>query len=73
MLFSNYGEIESIKLMRGREEQPLGYAFLTFVDENSCASALSLDGRIYQGRKLKYENINSHFTLNLFVKRNFFC
>lgn len=51
--FIKYGDIESIRLMRGKENKPLGYGFITFVDIQATLHAQEMDGFNLLGRPLK--------------------
>jgi RNA recognition motif-containing protein len=51
--FQRFGEIEQIKVMKGRGKKVLGYGFITFVKIESAAAAKELDGTMFQGRTLK--------------------
>ena len=51
--FRNFGMIEEVKLMKGKNNSPIGYAFLTFVDLASCQHALIADGAVFMGRAIK--------------------
>jgi len=49
-LFSDFGEIESIKLFAER-----GYCFINFEKEKDAKEALSLNGTMFLGRDLKVD------------------
>jgi RNA recognition motif-containing protein len=51
--FKSYGEIESIRLMRGKDNRVLGYGFITFVDVRSTIAAQAMNGTVVVGRPLK--------------------
>lgn len=51
--FNVFGPIESIKLMRNKQNDALGYAFLTFLNYESSISALQMNGQLFQGRPIK--------------------
>jgi nucleolin len=52
--FRRYGEIENIRLMRGRDAKCLGYGFIIFVDMDSAVAAQEMDGKLIVGRSVKY-------------------
>ncbi len=53
-LFSAYGEIEEIALIKDRETgRPKGFAFITFASQQGAEKALEQDGKDLGGRPLK--------------------
>ena len=51
-LFSQYGEVQSVKLITDRETgRPRGFGFVEM--ENADEAAQNLDGYAYEGRNLK--------------------
>lgn len=52
-IFQKYGEIEAIRLMRGKEHKCLGYGFITFVDIHNAMNALEANGVVVVGRPIK--------------------
>jgi cold-inducible RNA-binding protein len=52
-LFSDYGEIEQIRLISDRETgQSRGFAFVTFATQGAAESALEMNGKAIGGRNL---------------------
>jgi len=55
-LFVNYGEIESVRVMRDRCGQPKGYGFVKFAKENSAAEAIrNLVGVMIGHKRIKVD------------------
>lgn len=52
-VFQSYGDIETIRVMRGRDQKSLGYGFVTFVDLEATMKALEVDGTVILGRPVK--------------------
>jgi RNA recognition motif-containing protein len=52
--FRRYGEIENIRLMRGRDKKCLGYGFIIFTEMDSAVAAQEMDGELIVGRSVKY-------------------
>ena len=53
-LFTNYGEVVSVKLIMDRETgRPRGFGFVEMDDDGARAAMEALDGRDFQGRSLK--------------------
>jgi nucleolin len=52
--FRKYGEIENIRLKRGRDNKCLGYGFIIFMDMDSALAAQEMDGKLIVGRSVKY-------------------
>jgi RNA recognition motif-containing protein len=52
-LFHRYGDIEALRVMRGRNGKHLGYGFLTYVEFVSTKSAVELNGAMIMGRPIK--------------------
>lgn len=53
-LFSEFGKNLQIKLIKDFETgRSKGFAFIEFETENNAQSALSMDGKEFQGRRLK--------------------
>jgi RNA recognition motif-containing protein len=51
--FSEYGEITEISLPLDRKtQQPKGYAFISFADQNSAERALEKDGELLLGQEI---------------------
>lgn len=69
--FSQFGEIEEVKVMRGKGKKVLGYGFVTYVHKESGALAIERsDGMLFHGRSLKYVNLYSERILfDLFLCR----
>ena len=52
--FGQYGEIQEAKLIMDRETgRSKGFAFITFVDQQSAQDSLAADGTELQGRKIR--------------------
>lgn len=51
--FQAIGEIEKIRVMRGKELKPLGYGFVTFASRDAAVRGLALDGSVFLGRPVK--------------------
>jgi RNA recognition motif-containing protein len=53
-LFSSYGEIEDVALIKDRETgRPKGFAFITFAAQQAAEKALEQNGKDVGGRPLK--------------------
>lgn len=52
-MFQKYGEIETVRVMRGRHRKALGYGFLTFAEIRSAVAAKQEDGKMLLGRPIK--------------------
>ena len=54
-LFSQYGEVESVKLIMDREtNRPRGFGFVDMVDEDAAVAAVSmLNDKDFKGRNLR--------------------
>jgi RNA recognition motif-containing protein len=52
-LFQSVGRIEKIRIMRGRNNKPLGYGFITFFELSATQAAMKLNGMLLVGRPLK--------------------
>ena len=53
-VFSKYGEIEDIFLVRDRNTKKLkGFGFITFTDEQAANAALEMDSQELGGRQIK--------------------
>ena len=52
-LFSNYGEVESVKMPLDDKGRKKGYAFLTLASIKAADAALELDGQDYMGRPVQ--------------------
>ena len=51
--FLPYGEIQTIRVMRGKQNKALGYGFVTYADLDCAVKALALDGELLLGRPVK--------------------
>ncbi|MCK4869869.1 MAG: RNA-binding protein [Gammaproteobacteria bacterium] len=53
-LFSQYGEVESVILIKDRDTgRAKGFGFVEFVSQADAEKAIELDGRDFEGRNLK--------------------
>ena len=53
-LFSQYGEVISVKLITDRETgRPRGFGFVEMEDEGAISAIESLDGKEFEGRTLR--------------------
>ncbi len=53
-LFQQFGSITEVAIPRNREtDKPRGFAFITFETEDAARSALTLDGKEVDGRKIR--------------------
>ncbi len=53
-LFSQYGEVNSVKLITDRETgRPRGFGFVEMEDEGALKAIEALDGREFEGRTLR--------------------
>ena len=53
-LFSQYGEVNSVKLISDRETgRPRGFGFVEMEDEGALKAIEALDGREFEGRTLR--------------------
>ena len=53
-LFSQYGELESVTLIKDRDTgRAKGFGFVEFVNQADAEKALELDGKDFEGRTLK--------------------
>lgn len=53
-LFTNYGEIADVKVITDFETgRSKGFGFVTFVTEEAANTSLEMDGKEYEGRRLK--------------------
>ncbi|MBI9108195.1 MAG: RNA-binding protein [Spirochaetales bacterium] len=54
-LFSQYGEVESVKLIMDREtNRPRGFAFVDMLDDDAATAAVSmLNDKDFNGRNLR--------------------
>jgi cold-inducible RNA-binding protein len=53
-IFSPYGDIEEIKLIRDRDSgRSKGFAFITFVTQHAAENALEQNGKEMSGQTLK--------------------
>lgn len=53
-LFSSYGEITDVALIKDRETgRSKGFAFITFAADEAAAKALEQNGKDFEGRPLK--------------------
>ena len=52
-LFQKFGSIETVRLMRGKEQKCLGYGFITFADVRGASAALEANGSVLVGRPIK--------------------
>jgi U1 small nuclear ribonucleoprotein len=51
--FQSCGEVERIRVMRGKELKPLGYGFVSFVTREAALRGKALDGAVFLGRPVK--------------------
>jgi RNA recognition motif-containing protein len=53
-LFSKYGTLKSVKLMRDMDSGQLkGFGFIEYINQADAKKALELDGKDFNGRALK--------------------
>jgi RNA recognition motif-containing protein len=52
-LFQKFGEVENIRIMRGKDEKNLGYGFVTFKEVQSAIDALQAEGEMILGRPVR--------------------
>jgi len=53
-LFSQYGEVNSVKLITDRETgRPRGFGFVEMEDEGALKAIEALDGKEFEGRTLR--------------------
>lgn len=53
-IFKEFGMILEVAIPRNRDtNKPRGFAFITFETEDAAKSALSIDGREIDGRKIR--------------------
>lgn len=63
-LFTVYGEVKSLKLLRTPQGDSKGLAFLKFSTEKAALDALELDGSEFLGRKLTVKLAKTEATAN---------
>jgi RNA recognition motif-containing protein len=51
--FRPFGDVQTIRIMRGKQNKALGYGFVTFVEMEGACKALQLDGSLLLGRAMK--------------------
>ncbi|WP_307983701.1 RNA-binding protein [uncultured Helicobacter sp.] len=58
-LFTQFGKVESIKLINDRETgRPKGFGFIEMDDESALKAISSLDNTEFMGRKIKVNEAN---------------
>lgn len=63
-VFSQFGEIEEIRIKRNEAGNGLGYGFVTFLEMKAAERAIGADGLVILGRPVKYEK-HFHSTYQL--------
>ncbi|GAD18203.1 Rna-binding protein [Helicobacter fennelliae] len=58
-LFTQFGKVESVKLINDRETgRPKGFGFIEMDDESALKAISSLDNTEFMGRKIKVNEAN---------------
>jgi RNA recognition motif-containing protein len=52
-LFSQFGTVSGVRLMREKDGKSKGFAYIEFETEEAAQKALSMDKTLYRGRNLK--------------------
>ena len=51
--FQRFGQIEGLRIMRGKDGRCLGYGFITYASTTATNSALEMNGALFMGRPIK--------------------